>query len=100
MAKKEESKFWHKIRPSLLALPNTWFERITQVSTRGTPDVIMCINGWFVALELKKSEKEKPDPLQEFKLGKIREANGFAFVCHPKNWETLLEFLTELSRSP
>lgn len=35
---------------------------------RGTPDVIGCINGQFVAFECKKNEHEEPTPIQKWRL--------------------------------
>ena len=55
-------------------------------SSRGVPDIIMCINGQFVAVELKVGNN-KPTPLQEHWINKITRALGKAYVCR-----TLKEF--------
>ena len=68
-------------------------EKIQQVSLRGTPDFLCCINGCFVALELKNSESEKADSLQRYKLKLISEAGGVGIVVSPENWDTTYEFL-------
>lgn len=35
---------------------------------RGTPDILGCINGRMVAFECKRSEKEDPEKIQEWRL--------------------------------
>lgn len=96
MARKPESLFQDKVLADLRALPHTFAEKIQQKTICGTPDIIACIRGIFVALELK-SEKGRPDPLQGYVLEQIREAGGIAKVVWPKQWPELLEKLRELS---
>lgn len=65
-----------------------------QLSIRGTPDYLCCVNGIFVALELKKSKKEKmKDTLQDLNLKKIEKAKGFAFFVYPENWAKVKNLL-------
>lgn len=91
--KKPETKFKEKMLKDLRALPKTWCAKIQQVSLRGTPDVLACINSFFVAFELKASENAKVDELQRFTLECIRNANGGAFIVYPENWEATLEWI-------
>lgn len=97
MSQKPETVFWRRIKPLLEALPNTFVERVQQVSIRGTPDVFLCVNGWFVVLELKRDEDEEPDKLQQFKLNCVTNARGVAIVCCPENWESVFSYLKELA---
>ena len=64
----------------------------------GDPDLMMCMNGHFVALELKASG-EKPRPLQERKLAKITMAGGTSLVASPNNWESIKTRLSKLDAS-
>lgn len=57
-------------------------------STSGTPDILACINGCFVAIEVK-AEHGKPSELQLAKIRQIREAGGFAYVVYPSGWDRL-----------
>mgnify|MGYP003615764181 FL=1 len=50
-------------------------------SARGVPDIIMCINGKFIAVELKVGNN-KPTPLQEDYIAMINQANGSAYVLY------------------
>lgn len=99
MAKKPETLFKERIRPRLKALPNSWWEKIQQVTIRGTPDILGCVSGVFVALELKMDEKAPIEPLQIHKLKRIEKAGGIALVVYPENWDEVymqLQLLAEL----
>ena len=55
-----------------------WKEHGGMYGTAGIPDVIACINGRFVAFEVK-TETGKLTKLQEITIQKIRNARGQAF---------------------
>lgn len=55
-----------------------WKEHGGMYGTAGIPDVIACINGRFVAFEVK-TETGKLTKLQEITMQKIRNAKGQAF---------------------
>ena len=57
-------------------------------STNGTPDILACINGYFVGIEVK-AQTGKPSDLQLVKIRDIREAGGFGYVVYPSGWERL-----------
>lgn len=97
MSQQPETRFKNKVRRDLEELERTWICKIQQVAKRGDPDFILCVNGQFVALELKKDGKEKPDPLQYHKLEKIIIAGGLAYVAHPQNWKKIYETLKRFS---
>lgn len=97
MAKKPETVFREWTYKYLNALPNSWFESIQQRSIRGTPDVIGCVSGWFVALEYKRAGKIKLEPLQEYKGFKIVESGGYSIKVTPDNWEQIHLLLTNLA---
>lgn len=54
----------------------------------GIPDLIMCVNGKFVAVELK-SDKGKATPLQIHNIKSINQSNGLAIVARPSDFELL-----------
>ena len=68
----------------------------------GIPDIIGCLNGRFVALELKRNESEARRKtgkcrLQGHILFTIRNAEGFAEFCYPENWEEIFKELSEIA---
>lgn len=93
---KPETRFRAKIRPLLDSLPNSYWESIQQRAINGTPDILGCVNGYFVALELKRS-KGKPTLLQKHKLEMIKHAHGIAIVLSPENWDDVYTGLKALS---
>ena len=54
-------------------------------SENGTPDILACVNGCFLAIEVKAPEG-KPSELQLAKIADIRKAGGFAYVVYPSGW--------------
>lgn len=96
MSKKPETLFKEKVFEDLKTISNCWFEKIQQVTIRGTPDVLCCVNGKFVALELKKDLKETPDPLQKYKLNKISKAGGHSYTTCPEDWASVLKELRSI----
>lgn len=54
-------------------------------STSGTPDILACVNGYFLGIEVKAPDG-KPTELQLQKIKDIRRAGGFAFVAYPSGW--------------
>jgi hypothetical protein len=96
---KPETKFrQNKVIPFLRTLKNTAYFAIQQVAKRGDPDFLLCVNGLFVGLELKKDEKTEPDPLQKSKHRYIQEkGGGYVLVACPENWEECKLFLKNLN---
>ena len=64
-------------------------------STNGTPDILACVNGYFLAIEVKAQEG-KPSELQLVKINDIRKAGGFAYVAYPSGWEKLKDIIDGL----
>lgn len=64
---------------------------------RGIPDLLMCVNGHFVALELKADDDEAADPLQDWNLSKITRSGGIAVTVTPGNWAGIYDLLLQIS---
>lgn len=95
MGKKEETKFKERIQPKLRALPRTWCKKIQLVGLRGVPDFLLCVNGVFVAIELKVDSPL--EELQKWNLEEIRKAGGVGLVVTPDNWDLAYDFLKTLA---
>jgi len=52
----------------------------------GVPDIICCVNGYFLAIEVKAGTN-KPTALQVRELEAIRRCNGVAVVANDENWD-------------
>ena len=81
-------------------LPNTWAKKIQQVSIRGIPDILGCINGHFIAIELKMDKTGQLDELQKYELSQIKKAKGHIFIATPQTWSNALKELTRLAVQP
>lgn len=67
-------------------------------STNGTPDLLCCIGGRFVALEIK-AENGRPTKLQEWTIRQIRQSGGIAMILYPKDWEKTKRLLKALANN-
>lgn len=98
MAKGPESRFRNNVVvPALKLLPNTFFISIQQLSLVGDPDIILCVDGRFIALELK-SANGKLKPLQAYKLQKIIESGGLGYKVDPMNWQEVHAELLKIAQ--
>ena len=64
--------------------PSAWFYKSADRFTSGIPDLILCIEGKFYAIELKVGGNN-PTPIQEFVIRKIQGAGGRVVVCRSLN---------------
>jgi hypothetical protein len=88
-----ETRFKEKVQKRLKELgPDCWVVKVQQVAIRGTPDLLICYAGKFIAMELKVGSN-KASPLQEHVLQAIRLAGGSAWVVTPNNLEQCLKDL-------
>lgn len=83
----QEKNFEDKIK-KFLDSQGCWYvkyfaNRMTKV---GIPDILACVNGRFVAIEVK-AQNGKPSELQLYHIKKIREAGGIAFILYPSGWD-------------
>ena len=98
MSQKPETRFRAKVQRLLDLLPNSWFESIQQRTIQGTPDILGCVNGFFVALELKATPSSAITKLQELKIRRISDASGVAYVLHPDNLDSTINLLRHLAQ--
>ena len=92
-----ERAFQLKVRKALKQLERVWFFKASERSLAGSPDFILCVNGMFVALELKRDEKAKASRLQAHTLQEINESGGIGVVVHPGNWAKVFCVLKTLA---
>lgn len=61
----------------------------------GIPDLLVCCNGIFVAVELK-APKGRPTELQMKKLHEIKGSGGLAILLYPKDLELFKNLIRAL----
>ena len=62
---------------------------------KGTPDLIVCINGAFYGIELK-CKGNRPSPLQLHALEEINKAGGHGIVLYENQWEEFKKSIDEI----
>ena len=92
-----EKLFENKIK-NFLKLDGIWFIKYwagSQFTKAGIPDLLCCIKGKFIAIEVK-GQNGKPSELQLYNIKKIRESGGFAFVLYPSAFESFKKFILNI----
>lgn len=94
-----EKQFENKIK-GFLKEQGAWFIKYwagSQFTKNGIPDILACVNGYFVGIEVK-AQNGKPSELQLHTIKQIRKSGGFAFVLYPSGYEQFKEFINNLNK--
>lgn len=77
-----ETEITRQIQRYLAGLPGWWGFKVQggAQQARGVPDIVGCFYGRFVAFEVKRPNLGKVSKIQHHILGKIKSADGCAFV--------------------
>jgi len=67
------------------------------VGISGTPDILGCVCGIFVGIEIK-TETGVSSALQTYKLNQIVKAGGIGLVIQPSNLDASIQFLENLAK--
>lgn len=62
----------------------------------GVSDEVACVNGTFVGIEYKATEKEKPTALQNMDATRVMNSGGVALLIHKDNLDYLEHVITVL----
>ena len=91
-----EKQFETKIKKFLNSY-NIWFTKIWGggFQKSGIPDILACVNGHFVAIEIK-GKGGKPTELQKYNIRKINECNGTGVILYPEQFETFKLIILDL----
>ena len=77
-----EQQIQKKIITYLEAEYNAYVVKVVTASKSGVPDILCCIEGMFVGIEVKTSKSiNNVSKLQLHNIGKIEQASGIAFVA-------------------
>lgn len=89
----KEKNFENRIKRFLDSIGAYYFKFFANAYTRaGIPDLCVCLNGTFVAIEVK-AENGRPSDLQKINLKKINDSGGVGILAYPSGYEDLKEFL-------
>lgn len=89
----KEKNFENKIK-NFLKKENCYFFKFwgTMYTKAGVPDIIACVNGRFVGIEVK-SDVGRPSEIQLVNINQIHQCLGFAVVVHPEGFDDLVEMI-------
>lgn len=92
----QEKTFENKIKKFLDAHGAFYVKFFANGYTKsGIPDILACINGYFVGIEVK-APNGKPSELQLHNVRAINAAGGFAFVLYPTAFTDFKTFVIGL----
>lgn len=93
-----EKNFENKIKKFLKDRGCWYVKYFANRNTRaGVPDILACVNGRFVAVEVK-AENGKPTELQKWNVEQIKESGGIALVLYPADWEKFVAIIDEVMK--
>lgn len=102
MARTKESAVQRELIDRLQAKwPDAYVRKIAQnmYSHGGIPDILVCLEGNFVAIEVK-TDTGKLSKLQKRDIRLIEEAGGLAFICYGvKDIDYILSLMEPLCRT-
>lgn len=91
-----EKNFENKIKKFLKENGCWYVKYFANRNTRaGVPDVLACVNGYFVAIEVKGATG-KPSDLQLWNVEQIQKSNGFAVVLYPDQFDDFVKLVNHL----
>ena len=92
----QEKNFENKIKKFLESKGCYFVKQFGCAFTKaGVPDLLCCVNGKFVAIEVK-AENGTTSYLQDHNIAKIKEAGGIAVVVKPSDFNNLKKLIEEL----
>lgn len=91
-----EKSYENKIKKFIESVGGWWVKFHGNAFTRdGVPDLLCCVNGKFLAIEVKGDGGE-PSELQLHEIEEIKKAGGVALVSYPDDFEELKELIRGL----
>lgn len=95
----EEKNFENKIK-KYLKDNNCWCVKFfaNSFTKKGIPDILACVNGYFVGIEVKAS-RGTPSELQKYNIAKINESMGIAILLYPKQYGKFVNLIHHLLNS-
>jgi hypothetical protein len=76
---------------------NGWFFKVWGggYQKAGIPDLLMCVNGFFISVELK-AQKGTASELQKLNTERVNASNGIGIILYPDGFEDFKEIVKEV----
>jgi hypothetical protein len=101
MAQTPEKKVKDWVKKCILeAFPDAyWYMPVPMgFGRKGVPDILLCINGRFVAIECKAESSGVPTKLQQKNLDDVDKAGGLAFTMAGKDQSLMDHIISTLGK--
>ena len=94
-----EKNFENRIK-KYLESKGAWFVKFfaNAYTSSGIPDILCCINGRFVGIEVKQ-ETGKPSLLQKVHLKRIGDSGGIGILAYPSGYDDLKKLIDNLCKN-
>ena len=91
-----EKLFEEKIK-KFLKSKGAWYVKYfaNAYTPSGIPDLLVCLNGYFIAIEVK-AENGKPSDLQLYNLNKIARAGGIGILLYPSGFNNFKNYIEKV----
>ena len=88
-----EKNFENRLKKFLEA-EGCWFVKFfaNAYTKSGVPDLLVCCNGYFVAVEVK-APYGRPSELQKRNIRKINEENGYGVILYPDQFDEFMHLI-------
>ena len=91
-----EKNFENRIKKFLKEKGVYYFKTFGNAYQRsGLADIICCVNGKFLAIEVK-AENGRPSELQLYEKRQVENANGISIITKPSQFEELKKIVEDL----
>ena len=96
----QEKNFENKIK-KYLKDNGCWYVKYfaNRMTKSGIPDILACVNSYFVAIEVKASNG-KPSELQIYHRDEIRKAGGISIILYPEQFDDFKLLIDDLINRP
>ena len=93
-----EKKFENKVKQYLESV-GAWYVKTWSngIQKEGIPDILACVNGYFVGIEVKATTGH-PSDLQLRQIRLIRQAGGVGFVLYPEQFNDFVNVIEWLMK--
>ena len=93
----QEKNFENRLK-KFLEDEGCWFVKFfaNAFTKTGVPDLLVCCNGYFVAVEVK-AQNGRPSELQKWNIKKINESCGIGIVLYPDQFDDFKNLIHSLN---
>lgn len=90
-----------RVKRDIKALLNAWriwffMPQNMGLGSSGIFDFVCCVNGWFIGIEAKATQKNAPTALQNIAAENAIRAGGIVFLIHNGNIDVLERILSKI----